>query len=159
MQYDIFLHTSNTKLRFNMKKKKLEADINFNFTVIGLITTLKEYKLAWYLNAALGIQLVKERDIEMEFLKTQNIVISNYFYETEHSYYRILKNKSINEFDEKPAYMMPELNNFDYLILAQGFEDSLTLRKLKDTIAAIPKMQYVQTFDIDALKSKENLIF
>jgi hypothetical protein len=55
--------------------------------------------------------------------------------------------------------MMPELNNFDYLILAQGFEDSLTLRKLKDTIAAIPKMQYVQTFDIDALKSKENLIF
>jgi hypothetical protein len=86
-------------------------------------------------------------------------VISNYFYETEHSYYRILKNKSINEFDEKPAYMMPELNNFDYLILAQGFEDSLTLRKLKDTIAAIPKMQYVQTFDIDALKSKENLIF
>jgi hypothetical protein len=104
LQYDTFLHTSNTKLHFNMKKKKLEADINFDFTVIGLITTLKEYKLAWHLNAALGIQLAKERDIEMEFVKTQNIVISNYFYETEHSYIRMLKNKSISEFDEKPCF-------------------------------------------------------
>jgi hypothetical protein len=142
-----------------MKKKKLEADISFDFALIGLITTLKEYKLAWHLNAALGIQLAKDRDIEMEFEKTQKIVISNYFHETEHSYIRMLKNKSISVFDEKPAFMIPELNNFDYLILARGFEDRMTLAKLKDTIAAIPKMQYVQIFDTDTLKSKENLIF
>jgi len=142
-----------------MKRKKLEADIDFDFTVIGLICPLKEYKLAWYLNTALDIQLIKESDIEIEFLKKQNLLISNYFHQTEHSYFRILKNKSINEFEEKPAYLIPELNKFDFIILAQGFEDSYSLVELKDVIGNIPKIQYVQTFPIDSLKSKENLIF
>ena len=142
-----------------MKKKKLEANIDFDFTVIGLISPLKEYKLAWYLNAALGIQLIKENDIEIEFLKNQNLLISNYFYETEHSYIRILKNKSISEFDDKPAYLIPELNKFDFIMLAQGFEDTYTTAEMKDIIGNIPRVQYVQTFSIDTLKSKENLIF
>jgi hypothetical protein len=142
-----------------MKKRRLEADIDYDFTIIGLICPLKEYKLAWYLNNRLDIQLIKEQDIEIEFIKEQNLLISNYFYETEHSYYRVLKNKSVSEFDEKPAYIIPELNRFDYLILAPGFEDTYPIGEVKDIISNIPKVQYVQAFPIDSLKSKENLIF
>ncbi len=142
-----------------MKKKRLEADIDYDFTIIGLICPLKEYKLAWYLNGSLGIQLIKEQDIEIEFIKDQNLLISNYFYETEHSYYRVLKNRSVSEFDDKPAYILPELNRFDYLVLASGFEDSYPIGELKNMISQIPKVQYVQTFPVDTLKSKENLIF
>ncbi len=142
-----------------MKRKKLEANIDFNFTVIALISPLKEYKLAWSINHVLDIQLIKKKDIEIKFLSSQNLLISNYLYQTEHSYYRILKNRSINEYDDRPAYLIPELNKFDFLILAQGFEDTLSLNELKSKINNIPKIQYVQAFDVDALKSKENLIF
>ena len=142
-----------------MKKKRLEADINFDFTIIGLVCPLKEYKLAWYLNNKLDIKLNKEKDIEIEFVKDQNLLISNYFYETEHSYYRVLKNRSVSEYDDKPAFLLPELNRFDYLILASGYEDTYPIRTLKGILANIPKVQYVQSFPSDSLKSKENLIF
>ncbi len=142
-----------------MKKKKLEAELTFDFSLIGLISSHKEYKLAWYINEALDIKLVKEKDIELEFVKGENLVISNYFYETEHSYIRILKNKSMNDYGDRPAYLVPELNNFDYLILIQGYEDTITLQELKNKISEIPKIQFVQTFPIENLKSRENLIF
>jgi hypothetical protein len=142
-----------------MRKKKLEADINYDFSVIGMITPMKEYKLAWYINKVLHIQLIKENDIELDFLKSSNILISNYFHETEHSYFRLLKNKSINDSDEKPAYILPELMKFDYLILTQGYEAAITLQEMKKALNQIPKVQYVQVFQIEDLKSKENLIF
>ena len=65
-----------------MKKRKLEAEFDFNFTLFGLISALKEYKLALLLNDKFNIQLDKARDIEIDFLKSQNLVISNYLYET-----------------------------------------------------------------------------
>lgn len=142
-----------------MRKKKLEADINYDFSVIGMITPMKEYKLAWYINKVLDIQLIKEVDIELDFLKSRNILISNYFYETEHSYLRLLKNKAINESDTKSAYILPELKKFDYLILTQGYEATMSLQEMKKALSQIPKMQYVQNFQIEDLKSKENLIF
>jgi hypothetical protein len=144
---------------YTMKKKKLEAELSFEFSLIALISELKEYKLAWHLNTALDIQLVKKTDIELEFLKGQNLLISNYFFETEHSYIRLLKNKSIVVFGESPAYLLPELNRFDYLILVCGYEDTLTMTELKSKISEIPKVQYVQVLGVENLKSKENLIF
>lgn len=142
-----------------MKKKKLEAELSFDFSLIALISELKEYTLAWHLNAALDIQLEKKKDIELEFIKGQNLLISNYFYETQHSYIRLLKNKSIIVFGESPAFLLPELNQFDYLILVYGFEDTLSMTELKSKISGIPKVQYVQALGVENLKSKENLIF
>lgn len=142
-----------------MKKKKLEAELSFEFSLIALISELKEFKLAWHINAAFDIQLVKKKDIELEFIKGQNLLISNYFHETEHSYIRILKNKSIISFGEGPAFLLPELNKFDFLILIKGYEDTLPIADFKNKIAAIPKVQFAQAFEIENLKSKENLIF
>ena len=44
-----------------MKKRRLDAEIDFTFTLFGLITALKEYKLAWLLNSRLDIQLDKTK--------------------------------------------------------------------------------------------------
>jgi len=142
-----------------MKKRRLEADIDFDFDIIGLICPLKEYKLAWHINASLDIQLIKENDIEIEFIRNQNLQITNYLYQKEHSYLRMLKNRSITEFDENPAFLLPELNKFDFIILVQGFEDTLSINDLKSKLGSIPKVQYVQSFAVESLKSKENLIF
>ncbi len=142
-----------------MKKRKLEADFEYNFSLYGMISALKEYKLAWLLNRQLNIELDKVRDIEIDFLRSQNLIISNYLYETEHSCFRLLKNKSINQYDENLAFLVPELKRFDYLVTIQGFEDTFSKRGLKDNLSSIPGVQYVQHFSIDELKSKENLIF
>lgn len=142
-----------------MKKRKLEAEIDYNFTLYGLISALKEYKLAWHLNKSLDIQLDKVRDIEIDFIKTQNLIISNYLFETEHSSFRLLKNKSTDQFEDSLAFLIPELKRFDYLILVQGFDDTFDTNDLKSRLSSVPKVQYVQSFLVDDLKSRENLIF
>ena len=142
-----------------MKKRKLEAEFDYNFTLFGLISVLKEYKLAWQLNSHLEIQLDKVKDIEMDFIKTQSLIISNYLFETEYSSFRLLKNKSMDLYGDNPAFLLPELKRFEYLILVQGFEDTMSLDELKVIMSSMPKVQYVQTFEVEDLKSRENLIF
>lgn len=142
-----------------MKKRKLEAEFDYDFSLFGLISALKEYKLAWLLNNHLDVQLDKSKDIKIDFLKSQNLVISNYLYETEHSSFRLLKNKSMDQFEDNSAFLLPELNRFDYLVIVRGFEDTFTVQEIKNKLSAIPNIQYVQNFHIDTLKSKENLIF
>lgn len=142
-----------------MKKRKLEVEFNYDFVLLGIISALKEYKLAWLINNRLEIQLDKSKDIEIDFLKSQNLVISNYLFETEHSSFRLLKNKSADQFELNQAFLIPELKRFDYLALVQGFEDTLSTEDLKRELTSIPNVQYVQHFDVEELKSKENLVF
>ncbi len=142
-----------------MKKRKLEAEFDYNFYLLGIISAIKGYKLAWLLNSKLDLQLDKAEDIEIEFLKSQNLIISNYLYKTEHSSLRLLKNKSMGQSGDKPAFLVPEMNRFDYLIVLQGYEDSQINQTFKEKITAIPKVQFVKYIPVESLKSKENLIF
>lgn len=142
-----------------MKKRKLEAEFDYDFLLFGIISAIKEYKLAWLLNSQLDVQLDKVKDIEIEFLKSQNLIISNYLYETEHSNLRLLKNKSMDQIEDNSAFLVPELKRFDYFLIIRGFEDTFASLDLKNKISSIPKVQHVQNFSIEKLKSKENLIF
>ena len=142
-----------------MKKRKLEVEFDYNFVLLGIISALKEYKLAWLLNHKLEIQLDKSKDIEIDFLKSQNLVISNYLFETEHSSFRLLKNKSADQFERNQAFLIPELKRFDYLALVQGFDDRISTEELKRELSTIQNVQYVQHFVVEELKSKENLVF
>lgn len=142
-----------------MKKRKLEVDFEYDFILFGLISTLREYKLAWYINQYLDISMRKVDDIVISFLKGQNLVISNYLYATEHSKLRLLRNKSMDELKSTTAYLLPELNQFDYLVIFKGFEGSYDEVELKNKLTSIPKVNFVKVFDPSGLKSKENLIF
>ena len=142
-----------------MKKRKLEAEFEYDFSLFGLISALKEYKLAWMINRHLEVQLDKSMDIKIDFLKSQDLLISNYLYETENSSFRLLKNKSMEQFEDNSAFLLPELNRFDYLVITKGFEDTYSRAEIKKKLATIPNIQYVQHFEVENLKSKENLIF
>jgi len=153
------LNFPNGKNPPKMKKRKLEAEINYDFSLFGIISPLKEYKLAWFLNNELDVHLDKAKDIEIVFLKNQNLIISNFQYETEHSKIRLLKNKSVDQFADNSAFLLPELHRFDYLIIVEGFDGTYSNKNLKEKLSSIPQVQFVQSFPIDSLKSKENLIF
>ena len=50
-----------------MKKKKLVVDYEIDFDLFGLISTVKDYKLAWLLNKHLSIHLTREEDLSITF--------------------------------------------------------------------------------------------
>jgi len=139
-----------------MKKNKLIISYEFDFELIGIISPLKEYKIAWLLNHCLKIHLIKMEDIELEFIDG-NLFISNFSYEAGNSTFRLLKNKNIGE--NSIVYLLPEMKEFDYLIMLEGQGDSFVIDEVMDQLKSKSEIQYITQVEISKLKSKENLIF
>ncbi len=142
-----------------MPKNKLIINYNFDFELFGIISTIKEYKLAWLINKHLGFHLVKEKDIIHEFINLDNLIISNYLDEAENVSFRLLKNKSENKNSDKIGYLIPELFKFDFFIMKNGEIGGKGDKDVLSHLQGIREIQYVTSLDIKKLKSKENLIF
>lgn len=140
-----------------MKKSRLLVDYEYDFTLMAILSPMREYKLAWHINQHLHIRLVKEKDVELNFTNQPNLCISNYIFATEHSVFRLLKNRSVGE--EEQGFLLPELKQFDYLIMLQGEGDFFDKDALPAMLQKIPTVEFVKPIDVNNLKSKENLIF
>ena len=142
-----------------MKKNRLIASFDFDFSLLAIVSQLREYKLAWIINQELGIHLVKQQDEVFHFLGDKKLCISNYLYCTEYSNIRLIFNRSREETSVSVGHLIPELKQFDYLMLIEGFEDSLIVQEVRDTVKKINGIQLVNQIEVDQLKSRDNLIF
>ena len=57
-----------------MKKQKLVVDFDYNFKLFGIISPASEHKLAWEMNKKLGVKLIKNSDIKINFLNNKNLI-------------------------------------------------------------------------------------
>ncbi len=140
-----------------MKAQKLIFEYDYDFMVVGLVSSVKEFKLAWYINKSLGISLCKSLELEYDFLKNSKISISNFTFETEYSSFRLLKNRSVAFINTTKPYLLPDLKNYDYFALLQGefaayYHDNV--KKLKE----IPIIEMVRLLELEKIKDKENLL-
>lgn len=142
-----------------MKNSKLFVSYEYDFELLGLTSTAKEYKLAWAINNLMDLRLVKNSDLSFDFKDGKSLVISNYLYKTEHSTFRLIKNKSFDTAFYSQGYLLPELKNFDYIIYLQGFEESFLPENFLQRLRELEEIIYIQYIDVQGLKSKENLIF
>ncbi len=143
-----------------MKKKKLVANVDFSFALWAMVSSLKEYKMAWHLNQKLNINLVKQNDELFEFLDDVKLYISNYHFETEHQQIRLIVNRSVDESSAHKRHLIPELKQFDYLLCWEGWENyGISQGGIRDLVREISGIQLVQAVAVEPLKSKENLIF
>jgi hypothetical protein len=143
-----------------MKKTRLASDYSYDFTVLGLTSVAKEYKLAWSMNHALHLNLKKQNDITIQFLNNSSLVISNYLHQSENSSIRLLKNKSFAVGDDiNSLYLVPELKNMDYLILINDEAGAIDVQEIIENISRLDIVEFVTRIDTEKLKSKENLIF
>lgn len=142
-----------------MKATKLFVEYEYNFTLFAIISTVKEYKLAWRLNKNLELELYKEKDILFEFQKGGKMEISNYMYETEYSYVRLLKNKPTEFSNIQKPYLLSELKDYDYFIQFEGEIGEFDEKSFREALQRLNEIQYVMHVSVDNLKSKENLLF
>jgi len=140
-------------------KKKLVVKYDFPFKLYGLITSVKGYKLAWLINQASGIHLVKKEDLTLEFINSDKLFVSNYLYSTEHSMVRLIKNRAFTDDTDNQSYLIPELNRFDFLLTINGTIGDYTEAQFIHELKTIKDIQYISHLDIKRLKSRDNLIF
>jgi hypothetical protein len=140
-----------------MKKAKLLVEPTFDFELLGIVSPIRDYRMAWLVNKELELNLVKADDLELEFLSAEKLEISQYFLSLPHGFIQLLKNKALNS-SQQLAYLIPELKNLDYFLLVQDETEQLDLSNFMEKLSQNPLVQSIVRIDISKLKSKENLL-
>ena len=142
-----------------MAKNKLQVTYDFDFLLLALNASVKPYKLAWSLNKELGLNLVKNENIEIGFNEQKSLSIQNFLDSSEFQTVRLIRNRAEDMNEAFNAFLLPELKNFDYLLLLENETNSFDENVFISEIKQIPFVQFITRINTQSLKSKDNLIF
>ena len=140
-----------------MKKSKLIIEYDFDFELLGILSPAPGYKLAWEINQALGIQLVKQPDLVVGFKNSEEKSFSFYAYETQLNRLKLFKNRP-GEQENGKYFLIPEFPHYDFIILA-AMEEQNAHQQLIQKVKSISAIQFVASIPVEGLKSKSNFIF
>ena len=140
-----------------MKKTRLVIDYEFDFELLGVISAVRGYKLAWEINQLMHINLVKQPDLVVGFRNNEEKNFAFYAYQTAHNRLKLFKNKA-SENDPGKYFLIPEFPHFDFIILA-AMKEQYSHQQLIDLVKSISSVQLVTPILLDDLKSKSNFIF
>lgn len=135
-----------------MKTEKLHISFDgfFDFNLLGISCSEKDYRLCWALNQILGIDMVR---LSNEGMPSREHLLEFPFFEYNDEengrVYRLLSNR----FETK--ILMKELKNIDYLFLIQG--EDINLQEITELIGGIEFVFLATEIEIDKLKEKDLL--
>ena len=139
-----------------MNKKVLKFELDLDFVLIAITSSLKDYRLCFLMNRALSFDFVKVNDLELEPLQSgQTAYFSLYKYQWEASEtdFFFISNKG------SEGYLIPEMNKIDYLLMIKNYIDENELDDLITGLNRIPEIVTAVKVDPKKIKSRENLLF
>jgi hypothetical protein len=142
-----------------MKTHRLQIEYDYSFDLYGLVTSVKDYKLAWALNRLLDLRLKKQKDLCYDLPEKERLLIANYQCITAHSEVRLFRNRALGSSALRKAFLLPDMKEYDYVLQITGAMQQLHPQELTRKLLQAPLVQYVKQFDPLTLKFKENLIF
>ncbi len=143
-------------------KKKLEEISTYypmDFDLFGIISPAKEYKLAWHLNQLQDFHLVKIDDIKIDFAKNKQIRVSSLAEVGKYRYIYLLKNKLIASNITSTQYLLPDLQQFDYLLKLSSETEENWAKELFLRLKDVAVIDYCVQLEVAKLKMKDNLVF
>ena len=147
-----------------------------DYQLIAIHSPLEDYRLAYYINQNLPINLKKsncniqisskegetqftrfifedDKDIAWSLVQNQN----DAFTASENNNQGLFANSS-NEFSAK-IYLIPEFKKVDYFLKIENGEVNIDMAKITASIKKINRVSTVYPVDVEKIKSKNNLIF
>jgi hypothetical protein len=141
-----------------MKTFTLDVDYECDFSLFGLVSSTRDYTLAWTLNQALRLRFVKQPELLLNLFNQGRLVFTHYLYATETLTCRLLRNRSIAPSTLKSPFLAPDIKEYDYLLAVTNGADQLADNELLRCLTALDAVQYASQFDPNTLKYKENLM-
>ncbi|MCG8386875.1 MAG: IPExxxVDY family protein [Cytophagales bacterium] len=138
-----------------MKKTKLIIDFEYEFTLFGISSSTKFYKLAWALNNHLNFHLVRSDDYILEDQKAGQHHFGMYTFQEEHGEIDFFKNQCLGP---GQAYLLPELIHFDYILKLSGILQSFSKEEMLKELREIKWIEYIADLEVNKLKSKDNFL-
>ncbi len=136
-----------------MKKRRLDVEFAYDFELMGLTSSARGYKLAWEINHALGINLVRKDDLQMT-TKDGNFLFTFFTHQSALNTVKLFRNRA----NEGDVFLVPEHQHLDYILYTKGDED-VHSKRLQEVLRNIPSVELVAFLPLAALKSKDNFIF
>lgn len=140
---------------FPLSKYHLRVDFDFEFNLICLISSLKDYRLCWHLNRMLNISLTRANDLELNNEKKRQVSFFNLFNYTDEInflHYHLISNKSSG------AFLLPELKQVDYLLMLRGDAAGETAADTLQQLKSLAGIEALFEANPAELRSKQNLI-
>ena len=141
-----------------MKTFTLDVDYDCDFALFGLVSSTRDYTLAWTLNQALRLRFVKQPELLLNLLSRGRLVFTHYLHATETLSCRLLRNRSSAPSTLKKPVLAPDIKEYDYLLAVTNGAGALADDALLQHLTALDAVQYACQFDPNTLKYKENLL-
>lgn len=160
-------------------KLETDFDLELDFVLIGISSSLRDYRLCHFVNKHTNLQLThgkedyidhkgipkekprNEMDYHIIFEQkrgkpatTQHFTTFRHVHASYDYEYYLINNRS-----EEGGLLIPEAPNFDFFVLIKHFIDDDDLKILIEGLKSITDVLLVKEIDPIILKSKENLIF
>ncbi|WP_338392210.1 IPExxxVDY family protein [Fulvitalea axinellae] len=125
--------------------------------VVGLVTGLKEHRVAWVLGERLGNGFRKEEDLVLEETD-ESFHFSIFSGSYRHRSLRLIRNKSYVA-GEQNSFILPELSNIDYLLTLEGNNADELAKEICALLQDDENIQFARQLETKKIRSRENLIF
>lgn len=148
-----------------------------DYNLIAIHTSLEGYRLAYFINKNLPINLSKSKnEIEISLKEGDTHFSRFYYYNEEKSIeWNLIQNKNENNLLHRPdgqdlfsetstelstmVYLLPEFKKVDYFLKVEKSEEAFDILKILQLLNAIDTISTVYEVDTSKIKSKNNLIF
>lgn len=148
-----------------------------DYYLIAIHTSLDDYRLAYFINQKLPINLSKSTSDVQINIKEGEINFSRFFYNDEESAFswNLIQNKNeVIQYSKEntqnlfsnvtmevatKAYLLPEFKKVDYFLKIENNEEDLDLLNVQLLLNTIDNVSTVYVVDTNQIKSKNNLIF
>ena len=144
-------------MKLRIDNEAMLEDFFDNARLLGIVTSMEQYRFCWYLNQILNFDFRINNSIEIHLnKKTRNYFFPVYQYNTlsgtiQHYLYN-------NEDDGE--YLLPEFRHLDFLWLMK--DDIMKDEEIKELVALIktvPSVQMVVELTNEKIKNKQHLVF
>ncbi|MFV8321694.1 IPExxxVDY family protein [Flavobacterium sp. LB3P21] len=148
-----------------------------DYYLIAIHTSLEDYRLAYFINQKLPINLSKSKNEIQINIKEGETNFSRFYYndaEKEVSWNLIQNKNEVIQYKKgstqnlfsnvtmevsTKVFLLPEFKKVDYFLKIENNEDTMNVSKIQIQLNTIDNVSTVYTVDINQIKSKNNLIF
>jgi hypothetical protein len=148
-----------------------------DYHLIAIHTSLEDYRLAYFINQKLPINLSKnENEIQINIKEGETKFSRFYFYDTEKAIsWNLIQNKNeviqqknensqnlfsnINLEVSTKVYLLPEFKKVDYFLKIENVDEGMNFTEIQLLLNTIDNISTVYKVEINKIKSKNNLIF
>lgn len=142
-----------------MKKLRLTSDYNFDFDLLGITSSVKDYKLTWAINKHLQVKFARQQDHQIT-IQNKNFSYVYFFDEpVPEVRLRLFSNKPVIHKTGTKTLLVPEAPHFDFIFMREGDSQSFSVKTLQDLLKEVPVIEYLSAMDLSKVKHLEHFVF